>query len=218
MGGNAFPKPAKRLSTAQLDLLKAHAVKAIEPFFIRIAPLNDVRSKANHGDLDIICGWENERTWNWKGEDRGIVGPEGGDGMGGKIVSVTETEARGAEPVEGENAEEKEKRELRVWLFDIAAAAGAKEWVRRGPEISLAIPCAVFGEATSEHAHDPNVSRRIFIRNRGYSSCSRHFTSSTFPLSRPARLTFTILPCRTPPLSSYSLEPFAAFQPPSPCK
>lgn len=160
MGGNAFPVPAKRLTTPQLDLLKARAQTAVKPFFTRVEPLRDVRTKADHGDLDLICGWDHPLAWGWKGEDRGVMGSEGGNGVGGKIKAIDEATARAAQAVEGESKEMTEKREMRVWCFDIAKAAGAKEWTRRGPEISLAIPCSIFGEATAEHAEDPKLSQK----------------------------------------------------------
>lgn len=184
MGGNAFPTPAKRLSTPQLDLLKAHAQDTVAPFFTRVAPLRDVRTKADHGDLDLACGWDHHLAWNWKGEDRGVMGSEGGDGLGGKIKSFSEVDARSAQPIDGETKEEKEKREMRIWCFDIAKACQAKEWVRRGSEISLAIPCTVFGDATKEHADDPTVS----IRLRHKEEADQIGILSIRPPIRPCRL------------------------------
>lgn len=87
-----------------------------------------------------------------------------GNGMGGIIGLMREQEVRAElsiEDVQGEQVEKKEKREklrLSAWCFDLGRAVKAKEWVRRGPEISFAIPCSVFGDDASEHKSDTDVS------------------------------------------------------------
>lgn len=132
MGGNAFPQTARRINTAQHQALHKHALAALVPaFFPRAEALRDARDKADHGDLDLIAGWADERAWKLKGEERGEV--DGGMGLGGPMAVA-----------EGELGE---------WAQDMAKALKAKEWVRRGSEISFAIPCSIFdaGEVSTAH-------------------------------------------------------------------
>ena len=146
MGGNAFPKQAERMSSDTHQALYRHAHAALVPtFFPRAEALRDVREKQDHGDLDLIAGWGDERAWKLKGEERGEV--DGGLGLGGPIALRQDNQGEG---------------ELVVWAFDMARALKAKEWVRRGSEISFAIPCVAISGGSGEVSRSEtcNVSGR----------------------------------------------------------
>ena len=140
MGGNAFPKPAQRMSSHTHSLLLTHAHSALVPaFFTRAEALRDVREKADHGDLDLIAGWYDDRAWNLKGEESGEV--DGGLSLGGAMAFKAEEQ-----PGKGEEKDvngQGDAGELLRWAYKMARALQAKEWVRRGSEISFAIPCNV---------------------------------------------------------------------------
>ena len=73
------------MSSPTHALLLAHAHSALVPaFFPRAEALRDVRSKKDHGDLDLIAGWDDKRAWKLKGEERGEV--DGGLNLGGGMV------------------------------------------------------------------------------------------------------------------------------------
>ncbi|WWD07423.1 hypothetical protein V865_005521 [Kwoniella europaea PYCC6329] len=57
MGGNAFDIPAQRLAQAQYDALKAHVFAALATSFEQIESPRNLRSKTDHGDLDILVGF-----------------------------------------------------------------------------------------------------------------------------------------------------------------
>jgi hypothetical protein len=129
MGGNAFPVQAERMSSETHEKLYAHSHSTLVPaFFPRAEALRDVRDKKDHGDLDLIAGWADERAWKLKGEERGEVA--GGMKLGGAMALRQEGQGQG---------------ELVDWAFRMAKALKAAEWVRRGSEISFAIPCSVLG-------------------------------------------------------------------------
>jgi hypothetical protein len=72
-------------------------------------------------------------------------------GLGGGLVYKEEGERQGrGEEGSGGFDEGDEGAELVQWAYKMARALKAKEWVRRGSEISFAIPCNVIHESADE--------------------------------------------------------------------
>lgn len=154
MGGGSFDNPAQRLTTAQLDLLEAHCVKALRPFFPRMKALRNLDSKATHGDLDLmIYSEEMTRGIRWTGSDFQEVKADS------EIVyDAPRSDKDGQERKMGNGDEEYVG--WQKWFMSITKAVGATSWSRGGGtriKIAVAIPCAIIDPSVQVDAY-PKVS------------------------------------------------------------
>jgi hypothetical protein len=124
MGGKSFAKPASRLTTAELDKLTSYCQLSLAAIFPRIERLRCITSKSSHGDLDLLCSFD-----------------EPDIRIGSAEVGVTSIEV-------GKEALGEEGNVVRVRRFcdTVSAALGADRWVLAFygyPIIALQVPHTV---------------------------------------------------------------------------
>jgi hypothetical protein len=147
MGGNAFAAPAARLSIAEYEALRLHLLERLDAFGpVDTAPY--LTSKASHGDVDVLVGWDKAGWENGKGRGEGKVDPS-------KIPvhKDTLTEALAAAGVAHVTLTSSPE-EIATWCDTIAAHIGGTHWYRSGAQLSLAIPIDVVRAAVEQYAPD----------------------------------------------------------------
>lgn len=128
MGGNAFPTPAKRLSSADHAALQAYCLARL-PFSPMSIPIY-FSSKASHGDVDILCGWTGIGFENAKGQSAGVAAatPATVDTNEAHLVDVDISSSPAT---------------IDRWCADLAHKVGGTRWLRNGSEVSIAVPIGV---------------------------------------------------------------------------
>lgn len=146
MGGSALGRPARRLTTSQFNLLIEHCVSRLSPsVFPTVIALTPPRDKASHGDVDLLCSFdENIDGKKVKGEDWGVIinGEDKGVGSHHPVQPLSETKR--IEEKEQQSGEE--NKAFRDWTVSVVKKIGGSEWKRSGTNgvvISAAVPCSV---------------------------------------------------------------------------
>lgn len=136
MGGKAFGRQAKRMTTQQLQLLKHHCVTALQDIFVGIMPLRHYTKKEIHGDLDLICAWPGIKLGHFTSHG----------GRGSVDVSVRDI------TWEWDHVScESPLREFDGWCGAVAYKVGAVHWTRfnyETPVLSLKVLCELLEKDT----------------------------------------------------------------------
>ncbi|BEI81887.1 hypothetical protein CcaverHIS002_0210470 [Cutaneotrichosporon cavernicola] len=149
MGGNAFAIPGARLSIAEYEALRVHLLSRLDAFDpIDAAPY--LGSKASHGDIDVLVGWDKAAWESGKGHGMGRVNKP----------STNETSLRSALAAAGvEDVSLATQREMiAVWSDTVAAQIGGTHWSRSGGQVSVAVPLKVVHEAVELYAPGKSLS------------------------------------------------------------
>lgn len=156
MGGAALGRQAQRLTTPQFHRLVEYCIQRLSPsFFPRVVALKPFTDKDSHGDIDLLCSWDEQiDAKKVKGEDWGVI-VEGEDkGVGAHHPIQTLSLAKRIE--EKEQKDGAENREFRKWVIALAGAIEGTEWKRSGASgavISIGVPCRVL-ESVEGHPKD----------------------------------------------------------------
>ncbi|ORX34057.1 hypothetical protein BD324DRAFT_658098 [Kockovaella imperatae] len=160
MGGNALGRQANRMSLPQHRAFSTYCQERLEPFFKGIYKWKDLKDKESHGDLDLVCAWdEYDPTAHVKGyeedlrfthqvqERKGIpsasnASPNSGLSVAGDGATV---QAPGGKATWSKGlALHPDNLKFRAWVSDLAKALNASAWARNGiktPIISFAVLC-----------------------------------------------------------------------------
>ena len=184
MGGNAFPTPAQRLTTPELNALVHHVRTRLLPIYPGgVEVLRHTLDKESHGDVDVRCAAEG---WGvgMKGLERGVVG---GSGEGKEAGGKTKVEEKGTD--EGGKGVEKTEQENKAEMVTkasgaLAVALGGTEWVRNGFEISTAVPCALI-PGCEHHGEVSGLTSRFSSPSSSSSSPHSSSSSSSSPSLLP---------------------------------
>lgn len=173
MGGSTFTTPAIRMSSDTLDTLTSYCVDRLSPIFPQIERMHHVRSKVDHGDLDLICGVPEGVPI--KRQDVGLLGRY--QNTGELRIGLGEKEGR-------EGAEETEviwdgkgSADVKRFAADIAQRLGAVEWVVAFygyPLLALKIPCRLItfpNASDGESSFLPDDVSVHFLRRPVHSCC-----------------------------------------------
>lgn len=148
MGGHALSRAARRLSTPELEHLTRHCLSGLEShIFPVVLPLKALPEKTSHGDLDLICAYDERLdSKKIKGEDWGVFVDGNDMGVGEhhpvQGVAVSPTSPEGKAEKDGKEGEENAR--FRAWVVSVAKAIGGSEWKRSGTNgvvISIGVPC-----------------------------------------------------------------------------
>lgn len=126
MGGTTFDHPATRMSSHTLDLLTAYCTFRLSDICPQIQRMHHVRSKTDHGDLDLICAIKGGAPI--KRQHVGLVGRQ----VDGKAI-WSATSGQG-------------DAELKAFAEDVGKRLGAVEWLVAFygyPLLALKVPCGV---------------------------------------------------------------------------
>lgn len=145
MGGKNFGTEARRFTTAEHDAMFALARERTGHFFTAMKTYPPLKTKATHGDIDILAGWHGLGFAPPKGKAQGIVG--GADD--GERVDPHD-------PTLATVTIDSDPADLRRWCAAIATAVGATEWQRSGGCLSTRFPASALYAAVPSLAapHD----------------------------------------------------------------
>ncbi|WVQ98278.1 hypothetical protein IAU59_005401 [Kwoniella sp. CBS 9459] len=179
MGGNAFGITARRLPQAQYDAVKAIALAKLQSFFSAVLVPRNLTSKDTHGDLDVLCAYDNvipngDEAW-FANEQITNGATTAGDPSSTQAQGVTVADGSGIadakidpvlmilpESASGPNSGGRikiyggriiagpEVETIRNLCGEIRQSLGATAWWRRGSEVSYKLPCIILGQDAEE--------------------------------------------------------------------
>ena len=148
MGGSALGRQARRLTTPQLEILTRHCISRLTPtYFSTVKSLKFTRDKDSHGDIDLICGWDEKLDPKLiKGEDWGVIfdGKDQGVGDHHPVRGPNRTNDTAEKRGERDLKDGEENGKFRKWVVDVVKAIEGDQWKRSGTNgvvISVGIPC-----------------------------------------------------------------------------
>lgn len=131
MGGKAFDEPALELTNDQFSKVEQYTHETLKPFFTSIMTNRHFKDKTTHGDIDLICAWEEARIGVFiRGQERGL----GQDAI---------------DPVD-ENA-------FKAWITRVCQALRGIEWTRTGTEVHILAVRLPFAVWWCDPSHDSPV-------------------------------------------------------------